>query len=49
MNDNINEYMKIAISEAIKSYKKNEIPVGAVIVKNDKVIAKAHNNINIMF
>ena len=44
MNDNINEYMKIAISEAIKSYKKNEIPVGAVIVKNDKVIAKAHNN-----
>ena len=29
--------------EAKKAYDKKEIPVGAVIVKDDKVIAKAHN------
>ncbi len=39
----MNEYMKIAINEAKKAYKKNEVPVGAVIVKNGKIIAKAHN------
>ena len=37
------KYMKIALKEAIKAYKKNEVPIGAVIVKNGKVIAKAHN------
>ncbi len=37
------KYMKIAIKEAIKSFKKNEVPVGCVIVKNNKIIAKAHN------
>lgn len=38
-----NEYMKIALIEAKKSYKKGEVPVGAVIVKNGNIIAKAHN------
>lgn len=37
-------YYKIAIKEAKKAYKKGEIPVGAVIVKNKKIIAKSHNN-----
>lgn len=32
-----------AVKEANKAYKKKEIPVGAVIVKNNKIIAKAHN------
>lgn len=40
MND---KYMEIAINEAKKAKKSGEVPVGAVIVKNDKVIAKAHN------
>ena len=35
--------MNIAIKEAKKAYKKGEVPVGAVIVKNNKIIAKAHN------
>ena len=35
--------MKLALKEAKKAYDKKEIPVGAVIVKDDKVIAKAHN------
>ena len=38
-----NIYMDIAIQEALKAYKKNEVPVGCVIVKNNKIIAKAHN------
>ncbi len=37
------KYMKIALKEAYKAFKSKEIPIGAVIVKNNKVIAKAHN------
>lgn len=37
------KYMNIALTEAKKAYRKNEIPVGCVIVKNNKIIAKAHN------
>ena len=38
------DYMKLAIKEAIKARKKQEVPVGAIIVhKNGKVLAKAHN------
>lgn len=35
--------MQEALKEAKKAYKKKEIPVGAVIVKDDKIIARAHN------
>jgi len=35
--------MKEALREALKGYKKGEIPVGAVIVVNNKIISKAHN------
>lgn len=37
------KFMKLALKEAKKAYDKGEIPVGAVIVKDDQVIAKAHN------
>ena len=37
------KYMKIAFDEAIKAYNKDEIPVGAIIVSNNKIIAKAYN------
>lgn len=36
-------FMKEALKEAQKAYEKKEIPVGAVIVKNHKIIARAHN------
>ncbi|WP_297995125.1 nucleoside deaminase [uncultured Clostridium sp.] len=36
-------YMKIALAEAKKAYSKGEVPIGAVIVKNGEIIAKAHN------
>jgi len=36
-------YMKEALKEAKKAYDKEEIPVGAVIVKEGKIISRAHN------
>ena len=39
----MNEYMKIALLEAKKSLKYGDVPVGAIIVKNDKIVAKAYN------
>lgn len=36
-------YMKEAIKEAKKAWAKDEVPIGAVIVKDGKVIARAHN------
>ena len=36
-------FMNIAYNEALKAYKKNEIPIGVVIVKDNEIVAKAHN------
>ena len=36
-------YMKLAIEEAKKAQKLGEVPIGAIIVKNNEVIASAHN------
>jgi tRNA(adenine34) deaminase len=36
-------YMKAALAEAYKAYEKQEIPVGAVVVCNETIIARAHN------
>ena len=36
-------YMNIAYKEALKAYKKNEIPIGVIIVKDNIIISKAHN------
>ena len=35
--------MRAALAEANKAYDKQEVPVGAVIVCNDIIIARAHN------
>ena len=37
------KYMQEAIKEAKKAYEKLEVPVGAVIVKDGKIIARAYN------
>ncbi|WP_024772199.1 nucleoside deaminase [Aquimarina macrocephali] len=36
-------YMKKALQEAELAYEKNEVPIGAVIVVEDRIIARAHN------
>ena len=43
MIDSKEFFMKEALKEAKKAYKKEEIPVGAVIVKEGKIIARGHN------
>ncbi len=37
------EYMKLALEEARIAFQEGEVPVGAVIVKEGKLISKAHN------
>ena len=36
-------FMRIALNEAKEALLKNEIPIGAVIVANNTIIAKTHN------
>lgn len=37
------DYMRLALLEAEEAYAEGEIPIGAIIVVNGKVIARAHN------
>ena len=37
------KWMSLAIKEAIKAEKEGEVPVGAILVKDGLIIAKAHN------
>lgn len=40
------KYMKAAIREARKAYALDEVPIGCVIVQNDKIIARGYNRRN---
>lgn len=40
------KFMEIALKEAKKAYIMGEVPIGAVIVKDNKIISKAHNTKN---
>lgn len=42
MNDH-SFYMKQALLEARKAYERGEIPIGAVVVCKERIIARAHN------
>jgi tRNA(adenine34) deaminase len=37
------KFMRVALEEALKAFEKQEVPVGAVVVCNDAIIARAHN------
>jgi tRNA(adenine34) deaminase len=37
------QYMRAALEEAKKAFDRQEVPVGAVVVCNDIIIARAHN------
>ena len=43
IGDNMDKYMEIALKEAKKSLKTDDVPVGALIVEDGKIIAKGHN------
>ena len=36
-------FMRMALQEAEKALEKDEVPIGCIIVSNDRIIAKAHN------
>lgn len=36
-------WMREALKEAQKAYEQNEVPIGAVIVQNDRIIGRGHN------
>jgi tRNA(adenine34) deaminase len=36
-------FMKEALKEAQKAFNKDEVPIGAIIVNNNRIIARAHN------
>ena len=38
-------YMQQALNEALIAEENDEVPVGAVIVCNDKIISRAHNQV----
>jgi tRNA(adenine34) deaminase len=40
--------MRLALAEAKIAFEKDEIPVGAVLVIDDKIIAKAHNQVELL-
>ena len=46
MLSNHEYYMKMALKEAKKAYKLGEVPIGCVIVYNDKIIGRGYNRRN---
>ena len=41
-------FMGEALRQAAKAYAKGEVPVGAVLVKNSRIIARGHNQVEIL-
>ena len=46
MNDE--HFMKLALAEAQKAFDADEVPVGAVLTINDKIIARAYNQVELL-
>jgi len=41
-------FMRHALREAEEAYEKDEVPVGAVVVINNKIVAKGHNQVELL-
>lgn len=46
MNDE--QYMLLALREAAIAFEKEEVPIGAVLVIGDKIIARSHNQVELL-
>jgi tRNA(adenine34) deaminase len=46
--DRQRHFMRMALREAELAQEHDDVPIGAVIVCNDKIIAKGHNQINLL-
>ena len=42
------QYMQLALKEAQKAFDKDEVPIGAIVVMNNQIIAKAHNQVELL-
>lgn len=42
------QYMQQALIEAKKAFAADEVPVGAIVVMQDKIIARAHNQVELL-
>jgi tRNA(adenine34) deaminase len=42
------QYMRLALREAATAYEKDEVPVGAILVIGDKIIARSHNQVELL-
>ncbi|HQW84791.1 MAG TPA: nucleoside deaminase [Ferruginibacter sp.] len=42
------QYMQQALIEAKKAFNMEEVPVGAIIVMNNRIIARAHNQVELL-
>ena len=42
------QYMQQALQEAHKAFDAGEVPVGAIIVMNNRIIARAHNQVELL-
>lgn len=45
---NHEHFMKLAYQEAERAYKSDEVPVGAIIVMNQTIIAKGYNQVQLL-
>lgn len=43
VNKDMEHYMRAALDEANKAFDRQEVPIGAVVVNNGTIIARAHN------
>jgi len=41
-------YMQQALNEAQKAFEKEEVPIGAIVVMQDRIIARAHNQVELL-
>lgn len=42
------QYMQQALREAQKAFDAGEVPVGAIVVMNNRIIARAHNQVELL-
>jgi tRNA(adenine34) deaminase len=42
------QYMRQALKEAKKAFDAGEVPVGAIVVMNNQIIARAHNQVELL-
>ena len=46
MNDE--QYMRLALREAATAFEKDEVPIGAILVISDKIIARSYNQVEML-